>query len=258
MMCDLENFRNENYFYYKVIDSTNAQAVRLAKEGAPNGTLVVAGEQSAGRGRKGKEWLSPPNGNVYFTLLLRPFFAPDAASMLTLVMALAVKNAVEELCDSDVRIKWPNDIVINGKKVTGILTEMSLSGKEIAYVIIGVGMNVRKQTFEKDLQDKATCMEMEAGKEISEEILLQRVLEHFETVYGMFQNELNLSPLLEEYNKSLINKDREVRVLDPAGEYTGIARGINKKGELLVQLSDGTLREVYAGEVSVRGIYGYV
>lgn len=247
-----------NILFYDSIGSTNHKAKLLAEEGAPEGTLVVAGEQTAGRGRKGREWISPPDVNVYFTLLLRPSFQPDKASMLTLVMALAVKSAVEDVCGKAAEIKWPNDIVMNKKKVTGILTEMSLQGGEIQYVVIGVGMNVKTQPFSPDFNDKATSMEIESGKEISRALLLQRVLEQFENYYDLFLETMDLSLLKEEYNHSLINHNREVRVLDPAGEYTGTALGINNKGELLVRLPDASIKEVYAGEVSVRGIYGYV
>lgn len=247
-----------NLLFYDSIGSTNLKAKLLAEEGAPNGTLVVAGQQTAGRGRRGREWMSPPNVNVYFTLILRPTFQPDLASMLTLVMALAVKRAVEDVSGNTALIKWPNDIVMNQKKVTGILTEMSLQGGDIQYVVIGVGMNVKKQPFSQDLSQKATTMEAEAGKEISRALLLQKVMEYFEEDYDLFLKNMNLSLLLEDYNHSLVNLNREVRVLDPAGEYTGTALGINNKGELLVQMPDHTIKEVYAGEVSVRGIYGYV
>ncbi|HKM35676.1 MAG TPA: biotin--[acetyl-CoA-carboxylase] ligase [Lachnospiraceae bacterium] len=258
LSCIHTQWAGSNLLFYDSIDSTNLKAKLLAEEGAPNGTLVVAGEQTAGRGRKGREWVSPRNVNVYFTLLLRPSFQPDLASMLTLVMALAVKSAVEDVCGNIAQIKWPNDIVMNRKKVTGILTEMSLQGEDIQYVVIGVGMNVKKQSFSQDLHNKATSMEAEAGKEISRALLLHKVMEYFETDYSLFLENMNLSLLLEKYNHSLVNLNREVRVLDPAGEYTGTALGINKKGELLVKMPDHTIKEVYAGEVSVRGIYGYV
>lgn len=254
--------RNEwagnNLLFYDTIGSTNLQAKLLAEEGAPHGTLVVAGEQTDGRGRKGRNWISPPDVNVYFTLLLRPDFPPNLASMLTLVMALAVKHGIEDVCESTALIKWPNDIVMNGKKVTGILTELSLQGEDIQYVVIGVGLNVKKQSFPMELEHKVTTIEIEAGKDISRALLLQKILQHFESEYEKFLTKMDLSLLLKDYNDSLVNKNREVRVLDPAGEYTGIAQGINKKGELLVQMPDQTIKEVYAGEVSVRGIYGYV
>ncbi|MGN1148227.1 MAG: biotin--[acetyl-CoA-carboxylase] ligase [Lachnospiraceae bacterium] len=244
--------------YYDSIGSTNVQAKLMAEEGAPAGTLVVADEQTAGRGRRGRGWDSPPGRNLYFTLLLRPDFAPDKASMLTLVMALAVWEAMEETYEAKAGIKWPNDIVLQGKKVTGILTEMSMQGEDIQHVVIGVGINVKKQEFAPEIAERATSLEAELGREISRALLLEKIMEHFEKDYEAFCQTYDLSLLMETYNACLVNCGREVRVLDPAGEYTGLAQRINEKGELLVQTPDGKVQEVYAGEVSVRGIYGYV
>ncbi len=244
--------------FYENTGSTNIQAKLLAEEGAQHGTLVVAERQTAGRGRRGRGWQSPPGMNLYFTLLLKPDFIPDKASMLTLVMALSVKEAIDQVCGIKTGIKWPNDIVLNGKKVTGILTEMSLQGEYIQHVVIGVGINVKKQEFEPELIEKATTLEGETGKKISRALLLQKIMERFELHYGTFIQKLDLSALLDAYHAGLVNYNREVLVLEPSGEYTGTAKGINNKGELLVQKPDGTQMVVYAGEVSVRGIYGYV
>ncbi len=223
-----------------------------------HGTLVAADCQTAGRGRRGREWDSPAGKNIYFTLLLKPDFAPDKAPMLTLVMAMAVARGVEKIIGTPCSIKWPNDLVINGRKICGILTEMSVEQGRIAHVLIGVGINVNKQQFAPELVDKATDMETECGRSVSRQELLQTILEAFEEEYELFCKTCDLSGIRERYNACLVNSDREVRVLDPKGEYTGIARGINDVGELLVELPDGSVAEVYAGEVSVRGIYGYV
>lgn len=247
-----------NVAFYESIGSTNIQAKLLAEEGACHGTLAVAESQTAGRGRRGRVWQSPPGINLYFTLLIKPDFAPDKASMLTLVMALSVKEAVDQVCGTEAGIKWPNDIVLNGKKITGILTEMSLQGEYIQHVVIGVGINVGKQEFAPELLEKATSIEAETGKAVSRALLLTRIMERFEANYEIFEQTLDLSKLSESYNAGLVNCNKEVRVLDPAGEYSGLAKGINNKGELLVQTPEGRLCEVYAGEVSVRGIYGYV
>jgi BirA family biotin operon repressor/biotin-[acetyl-CoA-carboxylase] ligase len=155
-------------------------------------------------------------------------------------------------------IKWPNDIVLNGKKICGILTEMSLEKNRIGHVVIGVGINVKNQDFPEELVDKATSLEAECGKEFSRSHILQEIMRVFEEEYEHFLLTEDLSGIMERYNAGLINRGREVRVLDPQGEYNGVARGINNGGELIVELADGTLTNVYAGEVSVRGIYGYV
>lgn len=253
-----ENFSEmQNIHFYESIDSTNEAAKRLAKE-ADDGFVVVADHQSAGRGRKGRQWVSPAGKNLYFSLLLKPDFAPDKASMLTLLMALAVKRAIVGLCaDETLQIKWPNDIVAGGKKLAGILTEMQLAGSAIEYVVIGVGINVRKQEFPQDTCAHATDLETAFCREISRSELLAAIRTHFAEVYVCFQKTLDLEGLMEEYNKALVNAERPVRVLDPAGEFSGVAKGINEKGELIVQTGDDRIA-VYAGEVSVRGVYGYV
>lgn len=244
--------------YYDVLDSTNLRAKLDAENGAPQGALVVADMQTAGRGRRGRSWSSPAGANVYFTLILKPDFAPDKASMLTLVMAMAVAAGITEVCGVQAYIKWPNDIVINGKKVCGMLTEMSVQQDYIQHVVIGVGINVGLQEFPPQIMATATCLEQECGKKIHRASLVVSIMKFFEAYYESFLGTLDFSELLEAYNSLLVNCGREVRVMDPKGEYTGISMGINKTGELLVEMPDGSERTVYAGEVSVRGIYGYV
>ena len=256
-----------NLLFYDSVDSTNDRvhqlAVDAAPEDAPHGTVVAADRQTAGKGRRGRAWESPAGANIYFSLLLRPTFAPDKAAMLTLLIAYGVKCGIERQMVSDASqcgIKWPNDVVIDGKKVCGILTEMYLEGNSIDHVIVGVGVNVGKQNFAPELVDKATSLESECGQVFDRSRLLADILEVFEEEYESFAAEDAIADLKffkEKYNACLVNRDREVCVLDPKGEYRGIARGINDTGELLVELQDGSLKEVYAGEVSVRGIYGY-
>lgn len=244
--------------YRETVDSTNVWAKELARGGAPEGTAAVADRQSAGRGRRGRSWVSPPKSSVYMSLILRPQIRPDQASMLTLVMGLSVVQACRESLGLDAWIKWPNDMVINGKKVCGILTEMGMVSQEIDYVVVGVGINVNQQDFPEEIAETATSLSLEKGEKLSREEVRAAVLETFARNYEKFLQTGDLCRLMDEYNQVLINKDRSIRVLDPAGEYNGISGGINEKGELLVTKGDGTCVAVYAGEVSVRGVYGYV
>lgn len=250
-------------YYFDVTGSTNNDAKRLAEEGAPNGTVIVADVQNAGKGRRGRKWQTLPGTALSFTLLLRPEFAPDKASMLTLVMALSVAEAVESVTGSETTIKWPNDIVVNKKKICGMLTEMTMTPEmdEIQYIVVGAGINVNNNSleeFREEIRQTATSLRIETGQRINRAGLLDRVLVRFEKNYEMFLETLDLSRLRESYQHHLQGVGTEVRVLDPAGEYTGVSQGINAQGELIVVKDNGERVQVYAGEVSVRGLYGYV
>lgn len=257
-MIDKAAGKETSLLCFDIIDSTNLEAVRQAQAGAKGGLWIVADAQSQGKGRRGRSWESPAGSNVFMSLLLRPFFLPDKASMVTLVMALSVAQAIREATGLAAEIKWPNDIVINRKKAVGILTELAVSEGFIQHLVCGVGINVNQEEFLKEISQTATSLFLESGREVDRVELIIRVMERFEENYKVFCRKQNMADLLPAYHELLVNKDAEVRVLDPKGEYRGIARGINIKGELLVEKEDGSIEEVYAGEVSVRGIYGYV
>lgn len=246
-----------NLHHLEATDSTNKDAMRYMEEGEPHGTLVTADTQSAGRGRRGRVWDSPEGRAIYMTIGMKPEFEPDKAPMLTLVMALSVAEAIGEQTGLEAQIKWPNDIVINCKKVCGILTEMNLESDYIRSVVTGVGINVNQQKMPEEIAETATSLFLEKGGMISRAAIIESVLRHFEHNYERFIQTLDLSALVPSYQDRLVNKDRKVRVLDPKGEYEGTARGIRSTGELIVELPNGTIQDVYAGEVSVRGYYGY-
>ena len=182
---------------------------------------------------------------------------PDKAPMLTLVMALSVAEALNEVTGLDASIKWPNDIVVNKKKICGILTEMTLQGSEIDYVVIGIGINVNNKAFPEEIMQTASSLSIELGREIDRELLITEVWKQFAVYYKQFMQTTDLSLLKQRYENALINKEEKVKVLDPLGEYTGIAKGITNIGELIVDTEE-EIRYVSGGEVSVRGIYGYV
>lgn len=247
-------------YFYEQTGSTNLEAKHLAEAGSPHGTLVVADMQTAGRGRRGRTWISPAGTNIYFTIVLKPEFAPDRASMLTLVIAHAIARTFRDSLKlgDRVRIKWPNDIVIDGRKSCGILTEMSVEQDYIQHVVIGVGINVRRQEFAPEIAERAIALDEVCPQPVDRSRLVAAIMSAFEEDYDRFVQTESMALLKTSYNQMLVNLDREVCVLDPAGEYRGVARGITDSGELIVELPDGSSREVFAGEVSVRGIYGYV
>lgn len=245
--------------YFSIIDSTNQYAKRIGEDGAPEGTLVIADEQTAGKGRSGRHWVTPPKTAIAFTLLLRPTLPPSRISMVTLVMGLAVCNAIQDLYHLPVGIKWPNDVVIEGRKICGILTEMSAEMDGVHYIVIGVGINTNLTTFPDEIRDVATSLQLQLGHPVDRAEVLCRVIELFEQYYEKFEKDGDLRELQEIYNEELLNLNERVRVLDPKGEYTGTALGIDPEGQLLVRRDDtGEVVKVWSGEVSVRGIYGYV
>ena len=261
--------------FFDTIDSTNSEAARRAEAGAESGLLIVSNDQSAGRGRRGRNWLSPPSCNVYFSLMIRPEIKSHQAPMMTLLMALAVCRGMEKiLLGEPVRtsgrqrsanrpaespmIKWPNDIVISGRKCCGMLTEMSFEEDRIRHVVIGVGINVRHQDFPDEIKDTAISLDDAWNCKVKRSLIVAEVMNEFGPLLEEFEKEGDLGFIRTAYLDRLINSGRKVRVLDPAGEYEGITRGINERGELLVEIESGEVREINSGEVSVRGVYGYV
>lgn len=258
--------------YFDKVDSTNVQAKMLGDQLDVHGTVVVADQQVSGKGRRGRNWESPQGTGIFMSLVLKPAFAPKQAPMLTLVMAYSVakalqlyeaqilKGAEQSRGSLDIKIKWPNDIIINGKKVCGILTEMSTEIDYINYVVIGVGVNVNMMEFPQELQAVATSLKLECGSNtsIKRAELIGLILGEFEVQYERFCEAGDLTFMTEAYNSILVNKDKEVRVLEPGNEYEALAVGIDEQGELLVRRETGEVTKVYAGEVSVRGVYGYV
>ncbi len=244
--------------FFEQTGSTNTDVKKLLEEGKEHGILVVANAQSNGKGRRGRDWVSPNSGTISMSIGLRPDMDPAKASMLTLVMALSVCKAIQEYTDLPVSIKWPNDIVISNKKVCGILTEMNMEKDYIHWVVIGVGINVNLMDIPEELKETATSLKLACGKEIARSGLIEKIMLYFENDYALFMECENLSMLQEVYNDHLINMEKQVRVLDAKAPFMGIAKGINQNGELLVQKEQGEIVAVNAGEVSVRGLYGYV
>ena len=242
---------------FDTLDSTNDHAKALAKKESVHGTLITADTQTAGKGRRGRVWQSPKGSTISMSLCLEPKLPTDRVAGLTLVMALAVAEAVREVAKLEPQIKWPNDIVVNNKKICGILTEMCFVENHYV-VVIGVGINVNTDSFPEEIRETASSLKIEAGREVSREKLIAAVLKYFEGFYEQYEQTMDLSLLKAHYEKMLANKGREVRVLDPQAPYTGVAKGITSEGNLVVICEDGIEKEVCSGEVSVRGLYGYV
>lgn len=256
--CLKSAWAGRNLEFWKDIDSTNTRAKELGEKGAPHGTLVVAEQQTAGKGRRGRSWVSPAGSSIYMTLLLRPEVEPSRAPMLTLLMAYSIAEALRESEQIDVQIKWPNDLVLNKKKICGILTEMSAEVDYVHYVVIGVGINVNTEEFPEEIARMATSLRVKLGREFRRAEIISSIMQKFENYYEAFCKDGNLSCIVDGYNRILVNKDSEVRVLEPGNEYNAKALGIDDTGELIVEKEDKSRTRIFSGEVSVRGIYGYV
>ncbi len=244
--------------YFDTIDSTNTKAQELAEKGYPSGTLVVADKQESGKGRRGRSWVSPSGTGIFMTLMIKPDINPNNASMLTLVAALAVAKAITSVTGEEALIKWPNDIVINGKKVCGILTEMNAQFDYINHIVVGIGINVHNESFPEEISQMASSLMIEAGgKRFHRAQIIAETMSYFEQYYDTFLKTQDLSALVREYDELLVNMNKAVRVLDPKEPFDGKAMGITPKGELIVDTWESR-KLVSSGEVSVRGIYGYV
>lgn len=245
-----------NVIYKEVIDSTSSEAKRQAEAGAPHGTLVVAEHQTQGRGRRGRGWNSEKGDGIWMSFVLRPEIKPENASCLTLAAAVAVSRGIEKVTGLKAEIKWPNDLVLNGKKICGILTEMSSEPDRIRYVILGIGINVNRKAFPEELP-YATSLQIEGGRAYEREELFWQVVSEVSACYADVIKTENLDRLLTDYNKRLVNRDCPVKIIKETETMLGTARGVTAQGELLVETEDG-IQKIVSGEVSVRGVYGYV
>lgn len=244
-------------FIMDEIDSTNEELKRKWYS-LPSGALVLAKRQTGGKGRMGRVWESRSETGIWMSFLIKPDIRPCNISSLTLVAAMACQEAIRNVVHIDTHIKWPNDIVVNGKKLVGILTETSFENDKVNYVIIGMGINVSMQNFPGELAFRATSFAMEGLNDIDRNRLVAEIGSCFEKYYDIYVMNENMSGLKSEYENKLVNINKEVVVIENDSRFEGIAKGINDSGELMIQLDDGRLVYVRSGEVSVRGVYGYV
>ena len=239
-----------------IVDSTN-QYIKDNVIDLPTGAIVVAKEQTAGRGRLSRSWSSPSGDGIWMSFLLRPDLSPDKCSGLTLVTALALSKALIKYTGVELLIKWPNDVVCNGKKVAGILTELTVDNMKTDYVVVGVGVNVNTEEFPQEIREVATSLFLEGADKRDFDSIIQSFCEEFNRLYIIYIETASLSNMKDEYEALLVNKGRTVCIHEEGNELVGIAVGINDEGELLFE-KDSQVRTIRAGEVSVRGIYGYV
>ncbi|MDP4093019.1 MAG: biotin--[acetyl-CoA-carboxylase] ligase [Bacillota bacterium] len=252
--------------YFDVLDSTNNYAKKIAAEGCENGTVVVADNQTEGRGRMGRTWYTACGKGIWMTLVLRPPIQIEEVQLFTLGAAVAVARAIRSLTGFEAGIKWPNDIILEGRKVCGILTEMSSEESNVNFIVIGIGINVSHtlEDFPEDIRDRATSLMLysdKSGKKgqliLDRADLIKNILFEIEKIYSKINNNSS-KEILGDWKTYSVTLGSKVRIIIKGTEYEGTAVDIEQDGSLTVECIDGVRRRVLSGEIQVRGIFGYI
>jgi len=235
------------------VTSTNDIARDLAVSGSPEGCCVVAKEQTAGRGRQGHSWSSPPGEGLYFSLVLRPTLKAADSAVLTLAAAVAVAETLKGAFQLQPDIKWPNDLLVSGRKVSGILVESAIEGDRLQYAVMGIGINVAQSSFPSDIVQSATSITLETSRAILPDDVLNPLLERLEHWYrAALSQPKNVIARWEQL--SSYARGCDVRVESSSGPIHGVTRGLSPGGALIVELASGQLKEIVSGEVSLRAV----
>ena len=244
--------------YYDSIGSTNSKAKELAERGQKHGTVVISEEQTSGRGRLGRNWVSPKYKGIWMSIILRPNIITENIAQITLLGAAAVQKAISKM-GIKTGIKWPNDIVINSKKVCGILTEMSGEIDHVNYLVMGIGINVNLEDGDipLELKDMATSLKLWSGKYVDRKILLANVLNTFEELYNGFVHSGNIKEVIDICRENSILIGSEIQLIRKGKAVVAKAIDISNDGELVIENEQGRIEYIVSGEVSVRGVYGY-
>ena len=235
--------------HFFIIGSTNDVAMGLGQAGEPHGAIVLAEYQTAGRGRAGRVWVSEKSSGIHLTVLLRPPVSPVHAPMLTLLAGIAARDAVVDLTSLPCDIRWPNDLILNGKKLGGVLTEMHAEPDRVRFVVIGIGINVNHAKMPKELESSATSLRLETGRTHSRTELVIRLLRHFDRYYNLFLSQ-GSEPLVARFAEvSSFFQGKRVRITTPGESYSGVTAGLEPSGLLRVVREDGRTEPVLAGDV---------
>ena len=237
-------------FVHEVLPSTNDEALRLARGGAVHGTVVVAEQQTAGRGRRGRGWSSPPGVNLYLSLVLRPALAPQRAPELVPTLAVAAAETLRA-AGADAGIKWPNDLEIDGRKAGGILTELSASGERIQFVVAGLGLNVNVEPADlpEEVRERATSLRIAIGHAVSRPALVADLLARIEGWLDLHQR-AGFAPVRARYRELSVTLGRRVRLIEDEATVEGVAEDIDESGALLLRRDDGVLERARTGDVT--------
>ena len=240
-----------SFFHFYSVDSTNAFAARMLAHGraVPDGALILAESQTAGRGRLGRSWHSEPENGLYFSVLLRPEVSPSLAPLFTLACAVAMHHTVERITKVDADIKWPNDLLVGGKKIAGILAEIHAETDRIHSLVMGVGLNVNHQALPEEIVDRATSLRLASGRHQSRLDLLVDFLEQFERIVDRFKVSGPASVVSEWTGHSSFATGREVEISDGYRTVRGKTSGLNSVGALRIETSPGNIEDIYSGDL---------
>lgn len=246
---DSRRFGRELTFYSEVQSTQNA-ARDLAEAGAPEGALVVADHQSSGRGRMGRSWVSPPGKGIYMSMIMRPSVPIHCAPQLTLLTAVALCRSLRQLTNLDIGIKWPNDLLIDGKKISGILLESTAEDERLKYIIAGIGIsvNLSEGDYPEEVLAKATSLRIASGKVFSRAAIIAEFLREWEALYDAFLQE-GFGPIAALWESLSVSIGRTVRLTTPQGEMMGVPVGLEPSGAIRVRLEDGTVVSIFSAEM---------
>ena len=250
----------KHILHFESLDSTNNLAKKLAAEGAQEGTVIIAEEQISGRGRLGRQWVSPKGTGIWMSIILRPSIDPMEAPKITQLTAAAVATALRRETGCPAGIKWPNDIILEKRKVCGILTEMSSELDLVNYIIVGIGINVNVciEEFPEDVKNIATSLKACVGTEVSRKGIVLKILQEFETLYLDFIHTKSMNKSVEICKAFSVTLGNRVKVMSKDQVIIGEALDITHEGELIIRNEQGVEEKIISGEVSVRGITDYV
>lgn len=249
------NFLGKNCHFLEEIDSTNLYAKKLIYENAPNGTIIVSNFQTKGKGRFEKTWLSEKNVGIYLSLILNPKITIIHANNISLISGIALCRILS-LYDINPKIKWPNDIILNNKKVAGILTEIISEIEVVNNIILGIGINVNNKSFDKSIKEKATSLYLELGKKLDRRTIIQQFLNEFEKMYTEFIQNLDFKIFLEEYKNLCINLNQNVKLKYKEKEISGKVIDVTEYGALIFLSEENEQIQIVSGEVSIRKLDG--
>lgn len=246
---DTKVFGKTDIVYFRETDSTNTRAKDLAAGGVQEGTLVLSESQKKGRGRKGRKWFSPSQEGIYASLILRPTISPSEAPKITLLTAVVVAETLLSLTQLKVNIKWPNDILVNGKKVAGILTEISTKMDAIDFIVVGLGLNVNTPSFPEDIRDRATSIFIETGIHLPRVRLIREYLKWYEEYYEIFKG-IGFEPVMKRWRELTHIIGRRIIVEVIGKKYIGKVQDIDKHGLLILKDSKGRSHRISSGDVT--------